>query len=161
MQALCRRHYAAVFEPGCSIGILTEQLARRADTVIATDVAPSAVRAAQRRCAHLPHVHIRCERLCAATLSSEPCGPFDLIVLSELGYYFSATDLATLAQALAARLTDDGELIAVHWLGHSADHQLHGDEVHEVLAEALPLERMSGIRTPGFRIDSWMANDRA
>jgi chemotaxis methyl-accepting protein methylase len=39
---------------------------------------------------------------------------FDLIVLSEAGYYFDVESLAVLARRLAESLNPGGELIAVH-----------------------------------------------
>jgi hypothetical protein len=99
------------------------------------------------------------ENVCIRTgdLSREiPEGPFDLIVFSEIGYYFGHADLAAIAKSLAGTLTADGEFVAVHWLGHSQDHVLHGDEVHQVLVASLGLERIKNDRGPGFRIDTWV-----
>ena len=38
MAALPDQHYASVFEPGCSIGLLTRLLAARSDRVLAMDI---------------------------------------------------------------------------------------------------------------------------
>ena len=84
-----------------------------------------------------------------------PDGTFDLIVFSELGYYFSADRLRAIVGRLEDRLERGGELVAVHWLGQSPDHVLSGDEVHEVLSETLACEWIGGSRHVGFRIDSW------
>jgi hypothetical protein len=46
--------------------------------------------------------------------------------------------------------------VAVHWLGHSPDHVLHGDDVHQVLEASLGLERTKNDRGPGFRINTWV-----
>ena len=43
MAALPRRHYKRVFEPGCSIGVLTRMLAERAESVVASDVSLAAL----------------------------------------------------------------------------------------------------------------------
>jgi trans-aconitate methyltransferase len=51
--ALMRRRYAEAFEPGCSSGELTAQLARFCVHITATDAAPSAVARARQRCAQL------------------------------------------------------------------------------------------------------------
>jgi hypothetical protein len=84
-----------------------------------------------------------------------PKGPFDLIVMSEVGYYFEPSMLVSIAIATAAQLEAGGEFIAVHWLGHSDDHVLGGDAVHGVLADHLPLEWIKGRRHIGYRIDTW------
>jgi hypothetical protein len=99
--------------------------------------------------------------LACADLSSEiPKGPFDLIIFSEIGYYFTRDVLAALASDLARTLDEGGEFVAVHWLGHSQDHVLHGDVVHQVLEQileaALGLERVKAHRAPGYRIDTWV-----
>jgi protein-L-isoaspartate O-methyltransferase len=153
LRSLTRAHYSRVFEPGCSVGVLTAALAGRCDSLVACDIAPTAVRLAQQRCAAFPNVHIEQADLA----KSLPEGPFDLIVLSEMGYYFAAAQLAEIAKALAARLGQGGEFIAVHWRGEIGDHVLHGDEVHAILKEAL-MERcawLKGRRYDEFRLDAW------
>jgi SAM-dependent methyltransferase len=120
---------------------------------VACDIAPTAVRLARQRCAGLPNVHIDQGDLA----KSMPQGPFDLIIFSEIGYYFAAAELAGIVQALAARLGPGGEFVAVHWRGRSEDHVLRGDEVHAILKEALH-ERctwLKGERHPEFRLDAW------
>lgn len=153
LRSLMRRHYRRAFEPACSVGELTAGLATRCGEVLAIDIAPSAVERARERCAHLSNVAISCADLGAQC----PAGPFDLIVFSELGYYFSRSKLKQVAQTLSASLDMGGELIAVHWLGDSEDHRLHGDEVHSVLGAALApsCTWIKGARRPGFRLDTW------
>jgi hypothetical protein len=80
----------------------------------------------------------------------------DLIVFSEIGYYFDAAELNGVVLKLAGVLQEPGEFVALHWLGSSDDHVLHGDEVHEILRSCLPLKWFRGERHEGFRIDSWM-----
>ncbi len=80
---------------------------------------------------------------------------YDLIVLSEIGYYFERAALAAIALHVRRALSEYGEVLAVHWLGTSADHLLHGDDVHAVLAETLELRRTLSERHPHFRIDRW------
>jgi SAM-dependent methyltransferase len=116
LDALLRRSYRRAFEPGCSIGELTAQIARRCDRVVATDVAPSAVALANERCRKLGNVDV----YQADLANGPPPGPFDLIVMSEVGYYFEPRMLVAIATA--AQLQAGGEFVAVHWLGHSDDH---------------------------------------
>jgi trans-aconitate methyltransferase len=152
MHALKRARYGNAFEPGCSIGELTVLLAARCDRVLATDVSPTAVQEARRRCAGLKNVRVECGDLRTAV----PDARTDLIVLSELAYYFEAGQLETIATRLAEALCPGGTLLAVHWLGESADHVLHGDEAHDILLRSLPLQHVSAKRHPGFRLDMWM-----
>lgn len=52
---------------------------------------------------------------------------FDLIVLSEVLYYFEAQMLARLADRLRDLAAPDADLILVHWLGPTPDYPLTGD----------------------------------
>jgi len=112
------------------------------------------VKLARERCKDLPNVNIVCGEL----PSIIPAGSFDLIVLSEIGYYFNDTQLAKLGQKLVRRLSQPGTLLATHWLGTSDDHLLHGDQVHEILAGLSGLRHIHFERHRGFRLDRW---DRA
>ena len=151
LNALRAPRYGNAYEPGCSVGVLTAELAKRCDRLIACDIAPTAVRQARERCETLAHVEIS-----VGDVDGIPtAAAFDLIVFSEIGYYFDLERLRAVGRNLAAHLAPDGELVAVHWLGESEDHVLHGDQVHETLAATLPCPWIGGSRHPGFRIDSW------
>jgi SAM-dependent methyltransferase len=156
LRSLMRSRYRRAFEPACSIGLLTAALAQRCDEVLAIDIAPSAVVTARERCANFPRVTISCADLAERC----PEGLFDLIVFSELGYYFSERQLTRLAESLSATLETGGELIGVHWLGTSEDHLLHGDQVHAILKDTLKKSCawIKGARRPGFRLDTWRRN---
>lgn len=153
LQSLPQSRYRRAFEPACSIGVLTAALAERCDEVQAIDIAPSAVAIARKRCANFPRVTIACADLAVRC----PEGPFDLIVFSELGYYFEEPCLRHIAESLGAALEPGGDLICVHWLGRSGDHVLHGDEVHSILKDTLSgsCTWIEGVRHPGFRLDIW------
>jgi SAM-dependent methyltransferase len=151
LAALSRPTYRRAYEPGCSVGVLTAELAHRVDRLIACDLSPTAVARARERCREFSHIEIYRGNAAAVP----PGGPFDLMVFSELGYYFSADRLALIAGQMAEELEPGGEFLAVHWLGSSADHLLHGDEVHAVLARTLPGTILTSSRHAGFRIDSW------
>ena len=151
LDALLRPRYRRAFEPGCSVGELTLDLSRRCNEVVAVDLMPEAVETARHRCADQHNVSIHVGDL-ARQVSP---GPFDLIVMSEIGYYFCESKLAQIAKDLASRLEPGGELLAVHWLGDSRDHLLHGDAVHDILRITLPLDWVKGARHVGFRLDTW------
>ncbi len=131
-------------------------LATRCDRLLATDVSQSAVNRARTRCAGLHNVRVECRDLRTDLEADIQGHRFDLIVLSEVGYYFDVESLSVLGRRLADALSPQGELMAVHWRGHSADHVLHGDEVHRSLLSALPLQHRLGDHHPGFRLDSWL-----
>jgi SAM-dependent methyltransferase len=151
LAALSGSRYVFGFEPGCSIGELTARLAPRCDRIFAIDVSSTAVARARRRCGSYTHVRIECADIRDVSLEARP----DLIVLSEIAYYFDSRELAELALRFGNALREGGALIAVHWLGESADHVLHGDEVHAALLQTLPLRHDLSERHDGFRLDRW------
>ena len=152
LAALPRARYHRAFEPGCSIGVLSEQLAGRADELIAADASPSPLESARRRLGRTPGVSVRL----MSVPEEWPPGRFDLIVLSEIGYYFDRPRLEAILQRLASSLSEDGELVSCHWLGHSADHAQHAEEVHEACLAALPLSLNRSSLQSQYRIDTWL-----
>jgi trans-aconitate methyltransferase len=58
MASLPRARYESAYEPGCSNGALTEQLAQRCTQLVATDIVPEVVDRARRRLRHMPHVQV-------------------------------------------------------------------------------------------------------
>ena len=121
--------YAAALEIGCSIGVLTERLTERADDLLAIDVSATAVARARQRLGD----RARVERV--DVIDAFPAGPFDLIVLSEVGYYFGRDGLARVLDEIEEHLADDGVLLACHWRHAVDDYPLTGDEVHDVIRE--------------------------
>lgn len=129
MASLPRRRFASAFEPGCSIGVLTAELALRCDQLLATDISEQPLGRARQRLSDAPHV--RFEQL--STPQQWPAGNYDLIVLSEVAYYCGAEDLETLLDRAARSLTVDGVLVACHWRHPVAEYPLSGDQVHTAL----------------------------
>jgi LmbE family N-acetylglucosaminyl deacetylase/SAM-dependent methyltransferase len=125
--------YRSALEIGCSIGVLTEQLAARCERLLAVDVSSAAVEQARARTAHLPGVTV--ERRDVAT--EFPDGELDLVVISEVGYYFSRPALDAVLAATLAHLAEDATVIAVHWRHPVDDYLLTGDDVRAAIDEAL------------------------
>ena len=149
ISAIAHRRYARAFEPGCSIGVLTERLAAYCDEVYAIDFSPSASAQAQMRCAHLPQVEVHCASLPEGT----PAKDFDLLVLSEIGYYFTPQDWQRISTALIDFIPQGATVLAAHWLGQSQDHRISGDEVHEILLSQAKLRVDHTERNPKMRLD--------
>jgi SAM-dependent methyltransferase len=151
LAALDRPLYNRAFEPACSIGEFTRRLAPRCGHVDAIDISSTAIALAKQRCCDFPQVtfHI------GALPHQIPDGQFDLIVFSEVGYYFSEDILIQLAATLVDRIPSGGCLVAAHWLGTSEDHVLRGDRVHEILAETGGLRPTLNSRHSAFRLDRW------
>lgn len=150
LTALTRARYAAALEIGCSIGVLTSQLAARCDTLLSLDVVERALAQARERCANLPHVSFA--RM--AVPGDWPEGCFDLVVLSEVVYYLDHDDVVRLASKVAASVLPQADILLVHWLGPT-NYSLSGDEAAECfIAAAAPIARLySQTRTERYRLD--------
>ncbi|GAA3748783.1 nodulation S family protein [Terriglobus aquaticus] len=146
--ALAGRRYHKAFEPGCSVGALTAKLLTVCDQVEAIDFAASAIATARQRNPD-PRAHFQVmslpERL--------PLLGFDLIVLSEIGYYFTAEQWSEYVDSIVSTSAPGSTLIAAHWLGVSQDHRLSGDEVHATLRAHPNLHLQHEERHPAFRLD--------
>ena len=152
LAALPRPRYASAFEIGCSIGVLTERLAPRFDTLLAVDVVPGVLAKARRRCARFPHVRF-------AEMSVPDAFPderFDCILVSEVGYYWSAADLERARRQIADALLPGGHLVLVHWTPFVHDYPLTGDQVHDAFLDqgaSSPLAHRHGHREARYRLD--------
>ncbi|SEE88695.1 Nodulation protein S (NodS) [Rhodococcus jostii] len=152
LAALPRPHYRRAFEPGCSIGVLTAQLAARCDRVVATDVVPGALESSRHRLEQ-DGVADRVELGRASLLDPWPPGTFDLVVLSEVLYYLTPGDLvATLGRAVDA-LEEGGTLVAVHWQHPVPEYPQTGRAVHEAVAATDGLDRAGSYRDKDFHLD--------
>jgi SAM-dependent methyltransferase len=149
LAALPRPRYPSAVEIGCSVGALTARLATRCDDLLATDVATAALDAAAARCAALP------VRFARSTLpETPPPGRFDLIMLSEVLYYFTAADVAGVAAAVRAIARPGADVMLVHWLGPTPDYPLTGEAaVAAFLAAAGWARVIRQERTPQYRLD--------
>jgi SAM-dependent methyltransferase len=151
MAALPCEHYQNAFEPGCSIGTLTARLAPRCQALLAVDATQSAVDEARTAVAAYPHVQVR--RM--AVPDEWPDGPFDLVVVSEIGYYFDVVDLRRLAERAVESLVDGGTLLACHWRHPVADYPLTGDVVHDALGADPALVATVRHVEADFRLEVW------
>ena len=111
LDALPRPRYRSAFEIGCSIGVLTERLAARCDALLSVDVAARALAQARERCAHLPWAQFAQLQVPEAF----PDATFDLVVVSEVGYYWSESDLRRARDLIVEHLEPGGHLLLVHW----------------------------------------------
>ncbi len=157
LAALPRAHFASALEVGCSIGVLTRQLAPRCEALLSLDVAEAALAQAKRRCADRAGVRFAAMRAPGAW----PAGRYDLIMLSEVVYYLDAADVAALAAKVCGSIKPDGDVMLVHWLGQT-NYPLSGDEAADTFMAAASgtLRLTHQARSDAFRLDVLRANGR-
>jgi SAM-dependent methyltransferase len=148
---LTRPRYASIFEPGCANGELSFELAPRCDRLLCCDTASAAVSLARSRLLGFPHAQVQQSRL----PEQWPQGQFDLIVLSELGYYLDADDLRVLIERALAGLTADGQLLACHWRSPIEGCPQTAEQVHARLEQQLGMTRVASLDDPDFLLDLW------
>ncbi|MGI9174391.1 MAG: SAM-dependent methyltransferase [Rhodothermales bacterium] len=154
LEALPRPTYANAFEIGCSIGVLTKWLAARCERLLSVDVSEHALARAKARCHDLSHVRFEQRRIPA----DFPDETFDLILVSEVGYYWSLPDLEKARAGFEESLTQGGHLLLVHWTPFVDDYPLTGDAVHEAFLNAsrrrgAPLRPLYARREDRYRLD--------
>lgn len=148
--SLPRSRYRSAFEPGCSVGVLTEQLAPRCDRLLSSDIIPSALGRAEGRLRRRPNVCFE-ER---SIPDQWPPGPFDLVVLSEIAYYFDRTDLGSVMACVIDSTVPRAHVVGVHWLGET-DYPLSGELTHQIIAEIPGLVTVVHHREEQFVLDVW------
>jgi LmbE family N-acetylglucosaminyl deacetylase/SAM-dependent methyltransferase len=129
---LPRERFTRTLEIGCSTGALAEVLATRSGTVLAVDRSDAALAAARSRFAEQDRVEVA--RLDVP--QEWPEGQFDLVVVSEVGYFLSPAALDALVGRVAEALADDGVLVLCHWRHPVDGWVLDADDVHQAFADA-------------------------
>lgn len=144
MAALTAPAYERGLEIGCSVGVLTAALASRVSSLTAID--PSAVALTAARTRVPPSVRL----VQGAVPQQWPAGIYDLVVLSEVGYYLDDTDLRLLLDLIQRDLAPGGAVLACHWRHPVEDYPLTGDQVHAALAR---WPRVSRVEEEDFLLD--------
>lgn len=153
ISVLPNERYQSAFEIGCSIGVLTQLIADRCDKLLAVDASELPLETARARLASYPSVAI--EQM--AVPDQFPDGTFDLMLLSEVGYYLSPPDLERARQWLVDHLQPGGHLLLVHWTPFVPDYPLTGAQVHDFFMETAqpggPLQHLLNKRQETYRLD--------
>jgi SAM-dependent methyltransferase len=151
LSALTKPTYSSALEIGGSIGILTEQLGERCESLLSIDVSEIAQAQAAARCLHLPQVQFQ-----IMTVPQEfPDQSFDLILVSEVAYYWSLEDWAKAQDLIFDHLNPGGQLLLVHWTVDAQEMPLTGDQVHDALLGRLPnfMRHCDHYRDEKYRLD--------
>jgi SAM-dependent methyltransferase len=151
LEVLPRDRYGSGFEIGGSIGIMTEQLAQRCDRLLSIDVSRIAQSQAIQRCQHLNNIDFQL----MSVPDEFPADFFDLLVLSEVGYYWCWDDLHKAQNLILDRLQPQGHLLLVHWIVDARVLPLTGNEVHDSFLELVPdrFKQIHSLTTDKYRLD--------
>lgn len=143
------REFDRALDVGCSIGVLTRMVAQRCQELVAVDTSALAVQRAQRRLAGLRNVSV--ER---STLPEQmPEGPFDLILCSEVLYYWNRDLLLRAWREFEAALAPEGVLLIVHGRFESNTCPVTGDEVHDLITDNCTLDHTLSVTEQRYRMD--------
>lgn len=149
--------YGQGYEPGCANGELAAALATRCDRLLASDGIAAAVALATHRLQPFSHVDV----VQAWMPKDWPSLQFDLVVLSEFGFYLSRDELRTMALGVRHSLGAHGTLLACHWRHPVEGFALDGDAVHRTLHQRLGLPRLLHHEERDLVIDVWCADERS
>lgn len=144
--------YRHAFEPGCSVGVLTEKLTYRCHRVTATDVAAEALDRAGRRL----RAGGRREQVTLLRQSIDepwPSGTFDLVVLSEVCYYLSPDLLRAVLDREIPRLGGGATVIASHWSHPLPGYPIAGNHANDIIAATAGLHVIGSYRDADVAIE--------
>ncbi len=126
LASLPHERYERALEIGCSVGALAVDLAQRSDHLLALDSSEAAVAQARERTQGMDHVDVRHSIVPAQW----PPGRFDLISISEVGYFLSPRQLSDVIELSLSSLTEGGHLLLCHWRHQPVGWPLAGPAVH-------------------------------
>ncbi len=144
--------YRHAFEPGCSVGVLTEALMGRCDHVTSADVAAAALEATHRR---LMATGCR-DRVALLHQSLDDPWPalhFDLVVLSEVGYYLPPDVLRAVLDRELPRVAPGATVLAAHWRHPVADYPMTGDHANDIIGATAGLHQIGSYRDQDVAIE--------
>ena len=133
--------FDSALEIGCSVGVFTAMLAPRCNRLLAVDIAENALKQGRLRTERLPQVRFERRRLPAEM----PDGSFDLVVASDVLYYWSKPDLERFVKQLGGILAPSGRFVSLSWLG-PVRAVGDGAEVSAFLRSELGMRHVEGRR---------------
>ncbi|MGB3774706.1 MAG: class I SAM-dependent methyltransferase, partial [Leeuwenhoekiella sp.] len=125
--------YDRVLELGCSIGILSAHLAEKCNYLTAIDISELPLESARKRCAKFSHVNF----LKMDISKNFPDEGYDLILISEVGYYLNRKNLDKLFKNCSRHLNKNGHLLMVHYTSFVSEYPLSGKEVHDYFLQSV------------------------
>lgn len=153
MAALPNPRYARGLELGCSTGVLSVELAQRCEQLVCVDASSQALASAKARLADSPGVTTE-----HMTVPAQwPDGRFDLIVISEVGYYLSPAELDAVLDKSEDSLLPGGTLVMCHWRRPISGWPLDGDSVHAAARARLRWTSDAVYREKAFILETFVS----
>ncbi len=154
LQCLPCSPIAFAVELGCAIGVGTLALTQRCQRILAVDASETALTKARQRCQEYALVSFIKAFLPSAYPVVDAAG-CDLVLISEILYFLSETDIQELAFQTTTSLKTTGHILIVNWTGET-DTPCTGDEaancfIQECLAHGWVPDLDE--RGEGYRID--------
>lgn len=143
--------FERALEVGCANGVLTQRLSNICESIVAIDVSDTALQRARQR--NLTSTHVQFYNM--PFPHQTPSGSFDLILLSEVVYYWSAADIAAAGAWIEKHIALKGDLLLVHWIGET-NYPQTGDDAVSLLRQSLPnFQTIESDRRDAYRLDLW------
>ncbi len=150
--AIGDRRYRSGLEVGCSIGVLSREVAPLCDAFLGIDISERPLAEARTHCADLAHVRFARK----AVPGDWPEGRFDLILLSEVLYFLSMEDIRATAERIGGCLLPGGRVLLVNWIGNPEPPQ-PGDLAADAFLKAAELAAELAVekaeRAEGYRLE--------
>lgn len=156
LASLAQPRYTGALELGCGLGQLTAPLAARCHEVHAVDMSPSAIGRCRVRLRALGIANVALHVMTVPQAWPLPPGEsVDLLIVSELAYYFSPEAFAHLLQQCWHSLRPGGQWVMCHYTPDFDDRQQTTLAVHEAVHRLDGLVRSVAHEDRLFRLDVW------
>lgn len=148
LDILPNRRFSSVLDIGCGSGVLALQLSNQNGDVVAVDVSRTALKLAADRLKDKANVSFH-----VLEVPSEwPTGTFDLIVISEVLYFLSESEIIQTSQKAAECLADEGVCLLVNWTGHN-DLPVNGEQAAALFRASSRWSTLEHNEDDTFRLD--------
>ncbi|MBV7481393.1 bifunctional 2-polyprenyl-6-hydroxyphenol methylase/3-demethylubiquinol 3-O-methyltransferase UbiG [Bordetella sp. BOR01] len=162
MATLPREDYRYALELGCGTGEATRLLASRCAAVHVADGSPTAIARCGQAMARDGMSNVQLDVLqLPASWPLQAGDSADLIVVSELAYYFPDQDLETFFIRCLQSLAVGGDWVMCHYKAQFDDRCQATSRIHDAIDDFAGLRRIVAHDDECFRLDIWRRHQGA